>query len=732
MKIWYLTSEYPPDFGGGISMYIEQVAAMFARQKHEVTVIVRDPKGNAIEYPEKNLRVVRFQHMQGPQYQYLGYWAALAFEYAEETLDLIDRDEDSPDIIEVQDYNAIGYYLLQKKYLKDPRLENTKIVVHLHTPTFELARINQLPRYEFPTYWIGQMEKFCINAADAIVTQSEFLKSKIQPYAPHKEINVIPLPYSIQDDPVWKAECSYGTDILYMGRSEFRKGVIQLIKGMEKLWLQGHHYTLTMLGGDTYFHPRGTMLGEWLKKKYARWVQEGKLVFKDTVPPQQLNNELKNARVAVIPSLYENYPYNCIIAMSTGTPVIVSRTGGQAEMVDVHGRSGYIFDWDQDDDFESKMLELLQKNNNELQELGEKGYERIRNLCNIDENYQKRSQLYEITLQQKNSQKYPTSQSIPRKSEITQRINSEKDLLSIVIPYYNLADYLMETLESALNITYKSYEIVIINDGSSDLKAIELLNDIRKKNNTKIRIIDIENGGLANARNVGATHAKGEFLAFLDADDIIKPEFYGKAIDLLKTYNNISFVYSWVEFFGARTGIWPTFNTEFPYLLGMNQLTAFVVVRREDFINFGWNRSIMEYGLEDFEGWVTMCENGCSGISIPEPLVQYRVRPESMSRQFNRDMLIYLLDTLSLHHPKLYHEHGLEIYNLLVANGPGYLWNNPTFAHPPVEYHAGQQQVGEIQNDNVVKYELMRVANSRWGNRFIRAFFKLKLNRIFK
>ncbi|UJF34267.1 glycosyltransferase [Paenibacillus hexagrammi] len=731
MKIWYLTSEFPPDFGGGISMYIEQVAFMFAKQNHEVTVIVRDSNSYTMEYPKNNLRIIRFQHMIGAQYQWLGYWAALAYQYAEETLDLIDKEGKAPDIIEVQDYNAIGYYLLQRKYLKDKRLDNTKIIVHLHTPTFELARINQLPRYEFPTYWIGQMEKFCINAADSVVTQSQFLKGQIQTYAPQQDITVIPLPYVV-DEPVWNPNENHTTDILYLGRSEYRKGVVQLITEMEKLWLQGHNYKLTLLGGDTYFHPRGVKLGEWLKKKYERWIKGEKLIFKSTVPPHQLNNEIKSARIAIIPSLYENYPYNCIIAMSAGIPVIVSQSGGQSEMVENHGENGYIFDWDKKDDFQIKILDLLKMENKELQVLGQNGYNQINRLCNLNNNYNNRLTFYNQVMEKTKDKIYPVSQSIPKKSPKTKIIDSKKGLLSIIIPYYNLADYIEETLESALKISYSNFEIIIVNDGSNDEKSIDILNQIKNRKNSVVRIVDIENAGLANARNIGAEHALGEFIAFLDADDLVDPDFYTKAVDLLETYSNISFVYSWVEFFGARTGIWPTFNTEFPYLLGMNMLTAFVVVRREDFLNFGRNRIIMEYGLEDFEGWVTMCENGYSGISIPEALVQYRVRPESMSRQFNRDMVTYLLDQLSSHHPKLYEKFGLEIYNLLVANGPGYLWNNPTFDHPSVEYSTGQAHIGPVQSEHAVKYELMRMANSKWGNRLIKTFFKMKLNRVFK
>ncbi|MFC3846888.1 glycosyltransferase family 4 protein, partial [Paenibacillus sp. MAH-36] len=429
MKIWYLTSEYPPDFGGGISMYIEQAATMFSKKDHDVTVIVRDSNRYSMEYPRRNLRIVRFQHMIGAQYQCLGYWAALAYQYAEETLDLIDKDGESPDVIEIQDYNAIGYYLLQKKYLMDPRLTNTKIVIHLHTPTFELARINQLPRYEFPTYWIGQMEKFCINAADAIVTQSEFLKKQILPYAPKQEIKVIPLPF-IVGETVWNSNDTHKTDILYLGRSEYRKGIIQLIKGMEKLWLQGYSYSLTILGGDTYFHPRATKLGEWLKKKYDRWIKEGKLYFKDTVPPHQLNDELKNAKIAVIPSLYENYPYNCIIAMSTGIPVIVSQSGGQSEMVEIHGVNGYIFDWELENDFESKILQQLQLGNNELAIIGQNGYQRIKYLCDLETNYENRIKFYNQVMGQEKKSLYPISQSIPLKAQTTKKVQSEKGLLS--------------------------------------------------------------------------------------------------------------------------------------------------------------------------------------------------------------------------------------------------------------------------------------------------------------
>ena len=190
MNIWILTSEFPPSFGGGISTYIDQVSQGYSAQSHNVTVITRD-EHSSIEMKNEFYRVVRFKHMEHPIYGTMGYWTALAYHYSEIVKKLILEEKKIPDIIEVQDYNAIGYYILQRKFALEPEFENLKIVVHLHTPSFELARINQTARYKFPTYWIGQMEKFCISAADGLVTQSNFLAKQLSEYTNNKKIQII-------------------------------------------------------------------------------------------------------------------------------------------------------------------------------------------------------------------------------------------------------------------------------------------------------------------------------------------------------------------------------------------------------------------------------------------------------------------------------------------------------------------------------------------------------------
>ena len=133
-------------------------------------------------------------------------------------------------------------------------------------------------------------------------------------------------------------------------------------------------------------------------------------------------------------------------------------------------------------------------------------------------------------------------------------------MLSIVISYYNLGRTIEETVQNLLQIEYDNYEIILVNDGSTDPESIQKLAQLRAKY-PALQIIDIPNGGLANVRNVGAAHARGEFLAFMDADDLVDPSYYTRCIHVLNRYENVSFVYSWLQYFEGADGVWTTFDT---------------------------------------------------------------------------------------------------------------------------------------------------------------------------
>ena len=91
---------------------------------------------------------------------------------------------------------------------------------------------------------------------------------------------------------------------------------------------------------------------------------------------------------------------------------------------------------------------------------------------------------------------------------------------SVVIPLYNKQSYIQDTLRSAMDQTFEDYEIIVVNDGSTD----DSLRCVQEVADGRVRIINQENAGVSCARNTGVLEAKGEFIAFLDADDLWQPD----------------------------------------------------------------------------------------------------------------------------------------------------------------------------------------------------------------
>lgn len=108
-------------------------------------------------------------------------------------------------------------------------------------------------------------------------------------------------------------------------------------------------------------------------------------------------------------------------------------------------------------------------------------------------------------------------------------------LLSVIIPVYNVEEYLPRCLESVLNQTYSNLEILLVDDGTPDSSG--QICDAYAARDSRIRVIHKENGGLSSARNAGLDAATGEYIAFLDSDDWIEPETYETLLSLAKQYD---------------------------------------------------------------------------------------------------------------------------------------------------------------------------------------------------
>lgn len=108
-------------------------------------------------------------------------------------------------------------------------------------------------------------------------------------------------------------------------------------------------------------------------------------------------------------------------------------------------------------------------------------------------------------------------------------------MISIIMPVYNKYNYLMKSINSIINQTYKDFELIIVDDGSSD--GSEKLCDEFAQKDQRIKVIHLKNAGVSNARNVGLDNAKGKYLQFIDSDDYVDEDMLEKLYDKATQYD---------------------------------------------------------------------------------------------------------------------------------------------------------------------------------------------------
>ena len=106
--------------------------------------------------------------------------------------------------------------------------------------------------------------------------------------------------------------------------------------------------------------------------------------------------------------------------------------------------------------------------------------------------------------------------------------------ISVIIPVYNKEKYIEASLLSVLNQPFQDIEVIIVNDGSKD-RSLEIVTRLAEED-ARIRIFDVPNGGVSYARNIGLDYAQGNWIQFLDADDILEQDYFQNAIQVLKTH----------------------------------------------------------------------------------------------------------------------------------------------------------------------------------------------------
>lgn len=238
--------------------------------------------------------------------------------------------------------------------------------------------------------------------------------------------------------------------------------------------------------------------------------------------------------------------------------------------------------------------------------------------------------------------------------------------ISVIVPCYNQAQYLGECLESVLCQTFTDWECLIVNDGSPD-HTKEVASKYLKLD-TRFKYIEIENGGVSNARNIGIQEANGDFILPLDADDKIASNYLELGLKEFKKNTTLKVVYCEAQYFGKKNRRMELPNYTFEELLRNNIIFCSALFKREDFVKCGGYDVNFTIGLEDWEFWINFLKDGGSVYRIPQVCFFYRIKETSRNVAISEHDFEETLKYISIKHHKLYINTFGSIPSLLEQN----------------------------------------------------------------
>jgi glycosyltransferase involved in cell wall biosynthesis len=210
----------------------------------------------------------------------------------------------------------------------------------------------------------------------------------------------------------------------------------------------------------------------------------------------------------------------------------------------------------------------------------------------------------------------------------------------VAIPCYNYGAYVGEAVESALNQTYPRVEVIVVDDGSTDDSA-----SVVASFGERVSLVRQANAGPQSARNRAAREANGEYVVFLDADDLLRPDFVARAMAAFQQDQDpfLGFVYTQMEMFGRSQGVTAFPQFDVPTLLRENFIHASALVRTDLARRYPYDASA-RFGLEDWDFYLSLSERGYRGTLVDAPLLMYRKHDSAQSRydslrRRDRDML---------------------------------------------------------------------------------------------
>lgn len=548
------------------------------------------------------------------------------------------------DIIHFPDNTGIGYFSALAKH-EGLALQDSKLVVGLHGADVDWASMLN-KRYPADRYAVelGEFERRSTQLADVVVAPSEYmleyLRNRGWDLPSHAFVipNIVKPPLPDLLHPTSPDTVTPITELVFFGRLEERKGIRLLIDAVEHLFapespfLQAGITNITFLGRDMPDLASKTDASLLLTQALTAVKDLSNATFDftflmDQDREQALDYLQQPHRLALLPSLADNSPSTVLECIAHSIRFLASNVGGVPELIHQDDQNLVLFaplSKSFRDKIESVVTSLRTSPWTPVRQ-------RPETVTAVDDWVHFHHWLHAL----------PTPKTTP---------SSATPLVSICVTHYERSHLLPQLLDSLLNQTYTNFEVVLVDDGSSSSDVVEGLVKIEqdyfgpRAGSPPWRLLRTDNAYLGEARNRAAALAKGDYLLFLDDDDLLKPNSLQTLVNVA-TKTGAQALSTWLDEFATDINPLTTTKTVLPHrrtywFLGQSLATGVmyncfgsgnVFVTRKAFAAIGGFSTYREVGAEDWEFYMRLALGGHEQLVVPEELIFVRSDPSRYS-----------------------------------------------------------------------------------------------------
>ena len=401
------------------------------------------------------------------------------------------------DVIHFPEWMALGYYSVLAKH-QGLDFHCSSIVVGMHSPHFWNAQFNCDPVNSTDLLLLDFMERECARLADVVISPSQYLLNWCLAEGWKFPKNTFVQPYVLPESPAVPAEksrtCHEVREIVFFGRLERRKGLALACEAIGRSpTSRRKDIRLVFLGKAA--HVDGMSALDYIRAKSKEW-QCSVQILSDLSRQDALDYLSRPGRLALIASLVDNSPNTVYECLSKGIPFLAAKTGGIPELVHAGDQADICFDADS-----SSLQDALER-------AISTGVAPARPAVDFVANELRWNQWHSAACQTAADPVLATG-------------GAKTPKVSVCLIHFNRPHYLAQALESLRRQTYSNFEVVLVDDGSTNPNALGFLDALEQEfRDRHWRILRKENGGPGAARNLAAANSAGEYLLFMDDDNI--------------------------------------------------------------------------------------------------------------------------------------------------------------------------------------------------------------------